>query len=40
MREENMKNSTEQKMYIPTYGDVLVAHERIKPYIHETPILT
>ncbi|MBL4900623.1 MAG: pyridoxal-phosphate dependent enzyme [Colwellia sp.] len=35
-----MKNSTEQKMYIPTYKDVLVAHERIKPYIHETPILT
>ena len=27
-------------MYIPSYDDVLVAHERIKPYIHETPVLT
>ncbi|MEM7221656.1 MAG: beta-hydroxyaspartate dehydratase BhcB [Pseudomonadota bacterium] len=27
-------------MYIPTYEDVLVAHERIKPYIHRTPVLT
>jgi len=27
-------------MYIPTYDDVQQAHERIKPYIHETPILT
>ncbi|SIS70643.1 beta-hydroxyaspartate dehydratase BhcB [Neptunomonas antarctica] len=25
---------------IPTYEDVLEAHERIKPYIHETPVLT
>ncbi|MBV1787141.1 pyridoxal-phosphate dependent enzyme [Marinobacterium sp. D7] len=27
-------------MNIPTYDDVLIAHERIKPYIHETPVLT
>jgi threonine dehydratase len=27
-------------MYIPTYDDVLAAHERIKPYIHRTPIHT
>ncbi|TWX71182.1 pyridoxal-phosphate dependent enzyme [Colwellia sp. C1TZA3] len=27
-------------MYIPTYDDVLEAHERIKPYIHKTPVLT
>ncbi len=27
-------------MQIPTYDDVLVAHERIKPYIHKTPVLT
>ena len=27
-------------MYIPTYDDVLAAHQRINPYIHCTPILT
>ena len=27
-------------MYIPTYADVLAAHERIMPYIHRTPVLT
>ena len=27
-------------MIIPTFDDVLAAHERIKPYIHRTPILT
>ena len=27
-------------MIIPTFEDVLAAHERIKPYIHRTPILT
>ncbi|MHA7775355.1 beta-hydroxyaspartate dehydratase BhcB [Roseibium sp. M-1] len=26
--------------YIPTLEDMLVAHERIKPYIHCTPVLT
>ncbi|WP_424971016.1 beta-hydroxyaspartate dehydratase BhcB [Dinoroseobacter sp. S76] len=25
---------------IPTYEDVVTAHERIKPYIHRTPVLT
>ena len=35
-----MTDATEQKMTIPTYDDVLIAHERIKPYIHETPVLT
>ena len=27
-------------MYIPTLADMLVAHERIKPHIHRTPVLT
>jgi len=27
-------------MYIPTMDDMLAAHERIKPYIHRTPVLT
>ena len=27
-------------MYIPTLADMLVAYERIKPYIHRTPVLT
>ncbi len=27
-------------MYIPTYDDVIAAHERIRPYIHRTPVLT
>lgn len=27
-------------MDIPTYDDVLTAHERIKPYVHRTPVLT
>ncbi|OJJ10379.1 serine dehydratase [Alphaproteobacteria bacterium AO1-B] len=26
--------------YIPTLEDMLVAHERIKPYVHRTPVLT
>jgi threonine dehydratase len=25
---------------MPTWDDVLAAHERIKPYIHRTPVLT
>jgi threonine dehydratase len=28
------------EMYIPTFDDVAEAHERIKPYIHRTPVLT
>ena len=27
-------------MYIPNFEDVKTAHERIKPYIHKTPVLT
>ncbi|GEP12314.1 beta-hydroxyaspartate dehydratase BhcB [Methylobacterium gnaphalii] len=27
-------------MTIPTFSDVLVAHDRIKPFIHRTPVLT
>lgn len=27
-------------MYIPTFDDVKTAHERIKPYINRTPVLT
>ncbi len=27
-------------MYIPTFADVEAAHDRIRPYIHRTPILT
>ena len=26
--------------HIPTYEDMLAAHERIRPYIHRTPVLT
>lgn len=33
-----MKDAAE--MYIPTFQDMLDAHERIKPYIHRTPVLT
>ena len=28
------------EMYIPTLADMLIAHERIRPYIHRTPVLT
>ena len=27
-------------MHVPTFEDVEVAHARIKPYIHQTPVLT
>jgi threonine dehydratase len=33
-----MRDQTE--MYIPTLGDMLIAHERIRPHIHRTPVLT
>lgn len=33
-------SSSSETMTIPTFQDVLIAHQRIKPYIHETPILT
>ncbi|MDN5870330.1 MAG: pyridoxal-phosphate dependent enzyme [Nitrococcus sp.] len=29
-----------EDLYIPTWEDALAAHERVKPYIHRTPILT
>ena len=35
-----MSSSPNPTMTIPSYDDVLVAHERIKPFIHETPVLT
>ena len=35
-----MSSSTKPTMIIPSYEDVLVAHERIQPYIHKTPVLT
>ncbi len=35
-----MNNKNRSAMYIPTYDDVQIAHKRIKPYIHETPVLT
>ena len=28
------------RSHIPTFEDVLAAHERVRPYIHRTPILT
>jgi threonine dehydratase len=28
------------EMYIPTLADMMAAHERVKPYIHRTPVLT
>lgn len=33
-----MRDQTE--MYIPTLADMLIAHERIRPYIHRTSVLT
>jgi threonine dehydratase len=27
-------------MYIPTFDDVVAAHERVAPYVHRTPVLT
>lgn len=35
-----MKSTQQAELTIPNYQDVLVAHERIKPYIHKTPVLT
>lgn len=31
---------SEPAMYIPTFADVLAAHERVKPHVHHTPVLT
>jgi threonine dehydratase len=38
MKGQTMKDRAE--MTIPTFDDVLAAHERIAPYIHRTPVLT
>lgn len=32
--------TTDVEMTIPTLADMLIAHERIKPYIHRTPVMT
>lgn len=29
-----------EPLTLPTWDDVLAAHERVRPYIHKTPILT
>jgi len=34
------ETSVEEKLTIPTFDDMLAAHERIRPYIHRTPVLT
>jgi threonine dehydratase len=33
-------SETSTKLDIPTYDDVLAAHERVVPYVHRTPVLT
>ena len=33
-------HTTPDGLTVPTYDDVLAAHDRIKPYIHRTPVLT
>ena len=33
-------NEAVEDFYIPTFDDVLQARERVKPYIHRTPVLT
>ncbi len=35
-----MNVETVEELYIPTWDDVQAAHERVRPYIHRTPILT
>ena len=35
-----MTVATAEDLTIPTWDDVLAAHERVRPYIHRTPILT
>ncbi len=29
-----------QGLMVPTYDDVVAAHDRIRPHIHRTPVLT
>ncbi|MBI6628518.1 beta-hydroxyaspartate dehydratase BhcB [Pontibaca salina] len=31
---------TDRPMYIPTFEDMLAAHDRVRPHIHRTPVLT
>ncbi|MCY4051409.1 MAG: pyridoxal-phosphate dependent enzyme [Gammaproteobacteria bacterium] len=33
-------NKQTEPLNIPTYNDVIVAHERIAPYVHKTPVMT
>lgn len=33
-------SETITKLNIPTFEDVLAAHDRVRPYIHQTPVLT
>jgi len=33
-------NKQEKPLNIPTYDDVVTAHERIAPYVHRTPVMT
>ncbi len=33
-------NKQAEPLNIPTYDDVVVAHERISPYVHRTPVMT
>jgi threonine dehydratase len=35
-----MNDNSDKPMIIPEFSDVVTAHERIKPYIHRTPVLT
>jgi threonine dehydratase len=35
-----MTLDTADDLVLPTFDDVLAAHERVRPYIHRTPILT
>lgn len=35
-----VSETTTTPLNIPTYDDVVAAHERIRPYIHRTPVLT
>jgi threonine dehydratase len=37
---EDRMNDMTPPAVIPTYDDVVAAHERIRPYIHRTPVLT
>ena len=40
MSAELAMTTTETQNHLPVFEDVVIAHERIRPYIHETPVLT